>query len=200
MRPDLFLALFSFCLVATITPGPNNMMLLASGVTYGFRRTFPHMIGITGGLALMSLVLGLSMAGIAQQLPALYAGLHIVSTLYLLWLAWRIATSAGPKSAGRRGRPFNTVEAAIFQWVNPKAWAMVLGAITSFTRPDHLTADLPFIVTTFLAIGLPCNMIWAGTGAALQGMLANPRALRLFNMIMALVLVISILPGLKDLF
>jgi threonine/homoserine/homoserine lactone efflux protein len=199
MRPDLFLALLSFCFVATITPGPNNMMLLASGVTYGFKRTIPHMLGITSGVAVMALMLGLSMAGIAQHLPRLYAVLHVVSTLYLLWLAWRIATSAGPGSAGRNGRPMNTVEGILFQWVNPKAWAMVLGAITSFTRPEHLLADLPIVVGTFLTVGLPCNMVWAGTGATLQSMLREPRTLRIFNVAMAAILVISILPGLREL-
>ncbi len=200
MHAEIFLALLSFCLVATITPGPNNMMLLASGVSYGFKRTIPHMLGVTGGMGIMTLVVGTSMAGIARQLPGFYTGLHIASTLYLLWLAWRIATSTGPSEAGRKGRPMNPVEAAIFQWVNPKAWAMVLGAITSFARPDHLLNDLPIIIATFLAVGLPCNMLWAGTGAALQSVLAEPRVLRMFNVTMAGVLVLSILPGLLALF
>jgi len=200
MQAEIFFALLSFCVVATITPGPNNMMLLASGVTYGFKRTIPHMLGVTGGMGIMTLVLGTSMAGIARQLPGFYTGLHIASTLYLLWLAWRIATSTGPSDAGRKGRPMNTIEGALFQWVNPKAWAMVLGAITSFTRPDHMLADLPFIVGTLLVVGLPCNMLWTGTGAALQSLLAEPRVLRVFNVTMAGVLVLSILPGLKALF
>lgn len=199
MAFELYLALLSFCVVATITPGPNNMMLLASGVTFGFKRTIPHMLGITSGVGVMALALGISMAGIARHLPQLYAVLHMLSTLYLLYLAWRIATSAGPGSAGRNGRPMNTLEAILFQWVNPKAWAMVLGAITSFARPDHLLADLPVIVATFLVIGLPCNMVWAGTGATLQSLLREPRALRTFNIVMAGVLVLSILPGLREL-
>lgn len=199
MQTDVYFALLPFCVAATITPGPNNMMLLASGVTFGFWRTLPHMLGITSGVAVMALTLGIGMVGVARHLPRLYAILHLLSTLYLLYLAWRIATSAGPGSAGRNGRPMNTLEAILFQWINPKAWAMVLGAITSFARPDHLLADLPVVVGTFLVIGLPCNMIWAGTGATLQSVLRDPRTLRLFNIAMAGVLVLSILPGLREL-
>jgi threonine/homoserine/homoserine lactone efflux protein len=199
MTSELFPALLTFCLVATVTPGPNNMMLLASGVTFGFKRTIPHMLGVTGGVALMTLLIGTGLAGLARHLPRFYVALHIVSTLYMLYLAWRIATAAGPRDAQQGGRPMRTPEAMLFQWVNPKAWAMVLGVIASFARPDHLIADLPLIVATFLAVGLPCNALWAGAGTALSSALRKPRTLRLFNVAMAVLLVASILPGLRAL-
>jgi threonine/homoserine/homoserine lactone efflux protein len=132
-------------------------------------------------------------------MPGLFTALHIVATLYLLWLAWRIATSTGPHGTGARARPFGALDAAGFQWVNPKAWAMVLGAVTSFARPDHLLVDVPSIALVLMAIGLPCIALWAGSGQLLSRFLAEPRALRVFNFGMAALLVASILPGLKAL-
>jgi threonine/homoserine/homoserine lactone efflux protein len=195
MPPELLLPLASFCLVSSITPGPNNMMLLSSGATFGLRRTVPHIAGISGGCALMVLVLGWALAGVIGRAPVLFTALHIVSTIYLLWLAWRIATSTGPHGSRLRARPFGTVDAAGFQWANPKAWAMVLGAITNFARPDHLFADVLLIALMLMAIGLPCIVLWAGSGQLLRRFLSEPRALRIFNFSMATLLIASILPG-----
>jgi threonine/homoserine/homoserine lactone efflux protein len=172
------------------------MMLLSSGATFGLRRTLPHMLGISGGCALMVLILGSTLAAVVGRAPGLFATLHVVSTLYLLWLAYRIATSAGPHSASSRQRPFNALDAAAFQWVNPNAWAMVLGAVTSFARPDHLAADVPLIAFVLLVVGFPCIGLWASSGQLLSRFLAEPRALRTFNIGMAALLIASILPGL----
>jgi threonine/homoserine/homoserine lactone efflux protein len=195
MPPTLLVPLISFCLVSSITPGPNNMMLLSSGATFGLRRTTPHMFGISGGLALMVLVLGWALAGVIGRAPGLFTALHVVATLYLLWLAWRIATSTGPHGALARARPFGAIDAAGFQWVNPKAWAMVLGAVTNFARPDHLLVDVPLIAGVLIVVGLPCIALWAGSGQLFSRALADPRALRAFNYGMAALLVASILLG-----
>jgi len=195
MQTEILLALLSFCLVSTITPGPNNMMLLASGANFGLRRTVPHILGISGGCAVMVFVLGWGLAGIFDRAPALYVALHIASTAYLLWLAWRIATSTGPGEAAVRGEPLGALGAAAFQWVNPKAWAMVLGAVASFARPGHIVMDVPVIAIVLIVVGLPCITLWAGSGSMLKGVLARPGALRLFNWSMAALLVASILPG-----
>jgi threonine/homoserine/homoserine lactone efflux protein len=195
MQTEALIALLSFCTVSTITPGPNNMMLLSSGATFGLRRTVPHILGIAGGCAVMVLLLGWAVAGAAGRLPVLFPALHVVSTIYLLWLAWRIATSSGPGEAGVRGEPFSMVNAAAFQWVNPKAWAMVLGAVASFARPDHLGFDVPVIAVILAAVGLPCITLWASSGSMLRNVLSDPRALRAFNWGMAALLVASILPG-----
>jgi threonine/homoserine/homoserine lactone efflux protein len=196
METGVFVALLSFCFVSSITPGPNNMMLLSSGATYGLRRTVPHMLGISGGCVVMVLVLGWTLAGMAGRLPALFTALHVVSTAYLLWLAWRIATSSGPTDNAGRGRPFGLFDAAAFQWVNPKAWAMVLGAVASFARPEHIAHDVPLIALVLALVGLPCIALWAGSGSLLTTALARPGALRRFNVTMAALLVASILPGL----
>ena len=198
MPPETLLPLASFCLVSSITPGPNNMMLLSSGATFGFRRTMPHIVGISGGCALMVLVLGWVLAGVVGRVPGLFTALHIASTLYLLWLAWRIATATGAHGAKPGARPLGVLGAAAFQWVNPKAWAMVLGAVTNFARPDHLLVDVPVIALVLVAVGAPCIVLWAGSGQLLSRFLADPRKLRAFNIGMAALLVASIAPGIWD--
>jgi threonine/homoserine/homoserine lactone efflux protein len=191
----MMLDLVSFCFVSSITPGPNNMMLLSSGATFGVRRTVRHIAGISGGCALMVLVLGGMLVGVVGRLPGLFTALHVVSTVYLLWLAWRIATSVGPHAASNRARPFGVFEAAAFQWVNPKAWAMVLGAVTSFARPEHLAVDVPLIASVLVVVGMPCIVLWAGFGQMLNRFLSDPKMLRVFNVGMAALLVASIAPS-----
>lgn len=198
MSLAILLALASFCLVATVTPGPNNMMLLSSGATFGLRRTLPHLIGISGGCVIMVLVLGWSVAGLIVRVPILYTMLHMASTAYLLWLAWKIATSKGPHAASAQGRPFTMLNAAGFQWVNPKAWAMVLGAVASFARPDHLGTDVLVIASVLVLVGFPCITLWASCGAMLTRFLRHPRALHAFNLTMAGLLVLSIAPGIVE--
>jgi len=198
MTPDIFVALASFCVVSTVTPGPNNMMLLSSGATFGFRRTLPHLFGISAGCVVMVLLLGFGLAGVIGRLPWLYTVLHIVSTAYLLYLAWRIGTSTGVGAASARARPLTFLDAAAFQWVNPKAWAMTLGAATSFSRPEHLTTDILIIAFVLAACGIPCIMLWAGGGMAVRHLLARPNMLRTFNIGMALLLVTSLVPGLIE--
>lgn len=198
MDSQTLLALASFCLVSSITPGPNNMMLLSSGATFGLRRSIPHMLGISGGCALMVLILGWSMSGVAEYLPAFYSALHVLATAYLLWLAWRIATSSAPSEAKADAKPLGALAAAAFQWVNPKAWAMILGAVASFARPDRMFADVPLIAGVLVIVGLPSIGLWAGGGSALQRFLRRPGALRAFNWSMAALLVASLVPGWWD--
>ena len=199
MSPDILVALVTFCVVSTVTPGPNNMMLLSSGATFGFRRTVPHMLGISMGCVIMVLLLGFGLSGVIARAPWLYTVLHIVSTAYLLYLSWRIATSAGVGAGAARVRPLSFLDAAAFQWVNPKAWAMTLGATTGFARPEHLTADVSIVALVLAAFGLPCIALWAGGGTVVRQLLTRPSALRAFNIGMAALLVASLLPGLVEL-
>lgn len=199
MAPDTLLALGTFCIVSTVTPGPNNMMLLSSGATFGFRPTLPHIFGISIGCVVMVLLLGLGLASVIGRVPWLYTVLHVASTAYLLYLAWRIATSVGAGAAASRARPLGFFDAAAFQWVNPKAWAMTLGAATSFSRPGHLVADVMVVALVLAACGLPCIMLWAGGGTVVRRLLTRPAALRAFNVGMAVLLVASLVPGLMEL-
>lgn len=198
MSPDTLMALGAFTIVSSVTPGPNNLMLLSSGATFGFRRTLPHMLGISIGCVVMVLLLGFGLAGVIGRLPWLFTLLHIVSSAYLLYLAWRIATSVTVGGGSARAKPLGILDAAAFQWVNPKAWAMTLGAATSFARPDDFLTDIAIVSATFCVAGFPCITLWAGGGTVVRQLLSSPASLRAFNIAMAALLVASLVPGLIE--
>ena len=191
MDPALLPALLAFAFVASITPGPNNLMLLASGANFGVRRTLPHLLGVAVGHSFMIAVVGLGLMGVFLAYPVLHDILTGASVAYLLWLAWRIATSV-PKEGAARGRPLTFLEAAAFQWVNPKAWYMALGAITLYAGEAArgvLAVSLAFALTN-----LPSILAWAALGTAMRRWLDGPGRLRLFNWTMAALLVLSLVP------
>ena len=194
MAIDLFLALLVFAFVSCITPGPNNLMLLASGVNFGFRRTIPHMLGIGTGFTIMVIVVGLGLGKLFDIYPMLYLVLRVVGGLYMLWLAWKIATS-GPVGEGHsRGVPMGFVQAALFQWVNPKAWVMAVTAIATYTLPNAYLWSVLLVGMVFGAANLPSVSTWALFGTGLRHVLSNPRVLRVFNVTMAALLVLSLAP------
>ncbi|MGE4328383.1 MAG: LysE family translocator [Pseudodonghicola sp.] len=196
MTYDLFLALALFALVSSITPGPNNLMLMASGANFGFRRTLPHMLGIGLGFTFMVLMVGAGLAQVFDAVPYSYAGLKIVSVAYLLWLAWKIAHAAPIQTGESNGRPFSFLQAAAFQWVNPKAWAMALTAISAYT-PDHSIGATLLVALVFGAINLPSISTWTVLGQQMARLLTNPRRLTAFNWTMAAMLVASLYPVLR---
>lgn len=183
-----------FALVTTITPGPNNTMLLASGVNFGFRRTLPHILGISLGVVLLMLAVGFGLGEAFHRWPLLYTVLETASVVYLLYLAWKIATSGQVQVRNGDRRPMRFHEAIAFQWINPKAWMMVLTAATTI----HLSADYGLNATLmavlFYVIGLPCICLWAAFGTAMRRLLAKPVWLRAFNLVMALLLVATLYP------
>jgi threonine/homoserine/homoserine lactone efflux protein len=193
MTYQLFLALLGFAFVTSVTPGPNNMMLMASGANFGFRRTIPHMLGISLGHALMVFLVGLGLAGAIHSVPGLLKGMKITSIIYMLWLAWKISQSSAPGQGKTGGRPFSFLQAAAFQWVNPKAWAMALGA-TSAYAPDGAPMSYLIIAVIFATVNLPSVSVWAYAGQAVRRFLSSPSRLRLFNWTMALLLLASLIP------
>ena len=196
MTYDLLLALTGFAFVTSVTPGPNNMMLLASGVNFGFMRTVPHMLGISLGLVPMVMLLGLGLAGVFQAAPWALMLLKVVSVGYMLWLAWKIAHAAAPGEGRAAPKPFSFLQAAAFQWVNPKAWMMVLGAISAYA-PGAKLGSLVVVVAVFCMVNLPSIALWAAMGEGLRGWLAQPARLRAFNWTMAGLLLASMLPVLR---
>jgi threonine/homoserine/homoserine lactone efflux protein len=201
LTSDMLLALALFAGVTSITPGPNNLMLLASGVNFGFRRTLPHMLGIGAGCVVMLAVVGLGTGELMSAHPALYATLRVAGGLYLIWLAWAIAKSE-PSDAGgteTRGRPMSFWSAAAFQWINPKAWVMTVGAAVTYSNPQAVMASVLLIVVVFWAVNLPCISVWVLFGTGLRRFLTEPRTLRRFNIVMALILVASLWPLVADL-
>jgi threonine/homoserine/homoserine lactone efflux protein len=197
MTFDLILATVTFAFVSTITPGPNNLMLMASGVNWGLRRTVPHLAGVSLGVVAMVLVLGAGLAQVFLRYPAVAVALKVASLGYMLWLAWRIATAAAPEDGATRGRPLSFLQAAGFQWVNPKVWAMSLTGISvysgGYSGDGGIAGVLP-VALAFLMVGPPSNVAWVVMGRALRRALADPVVLRRFNIVMAFLLVASLWP------
>ncbi|MCC8392980.1 LysE family translocator [Paraburkholderia sp. MMS20-SJTR3] len=183
-----------FALVTSITPGPNNTMLLASGVNFGFRRTLPHLSGISAGMVLLMLSVGIGLGEAFVHFPVLYTVLEVLSVAYLLYLAWKIGTSGEMKLRNGERRPMRFHEAIAFQWVNPKAWMMVLTAATTIHLSESFGINVLAMAVVFYVIGFPCICLWAGFGTAMREVLSNPKRLRVFNVAMALLLVGSLYP------
>ena len=199
MTLEILLALAGFSLVSSITPGPNNLMLLTSGVNYGFVRTIPHMIGIGAGFAVLLMAVGFGLGQLLLHAPLVYTALKFAGGAYLLYLAWRIAIS-GPVEAGQAragGRPMLFIEAAAFQWVNPKAWVMAVTAMTVYTSAGNHALSVLIVTAVFTIINVPCVSAWCGMGTGLRGVLSDRKWLRLFNVIMAVLLVASLWPMLR---
>jgi len=198
---DLLLGFALFALVTSITPGPNNTMLLASGVNFGFNRTIPHMLGITCGFFVLVVAVGFGLGAVFQTYPLLYTVLRYVGAAYLLYLAWKIAHS-GPVGDSEQGeaKPISYLGAAAFQWVNPKAWIMAIGAISTYTPMQGYFTNVIVIAAVFAIINLPSVGFWAACGTLLRNVLKDRRWLRLFNWGMAALLVISLYPLLLESF
>lgn len=193
MTLAILTALLGFAFVATVTPGPNNLMLMASGANFGFRRTLPHMLGITGGVSVMALFIGAGLMALFDAVPALNLVLKVLSVGYLLWLALKIATAAPIEERGSDNRPMTFVQAATFQWVNPKAWAMCLSAITLYA-PDRSLLSVIIVAGAFALVCFPAISIWAWLGTVVRQWLSNAARLRIFNLTMAALLVASLYP------
>lgn len=194
-RPDLFAALLLFAFASSITPGPNNMMLMASGANFGLRRTLPHWAGVVVGFTLLLLAAGFGLGGLFGAYPVLHDILKWVGGGYLVYLAFRIAT-AGSLNAkgGGASRPMNFLEAVLFQAVNAKAWAMALGAATTYVPAEHYIGNLLVVIAVFVAVNAPCVALWLGCGVALKRYLDRPAVLRAFNISMATLLIVSLYP------
>ena len=195
-HPDLLLALVAYALVTSITPGPNNLMLMASGANFGLRRTVPHMLGVSLGHSGMVAVLGLGLAAAFAAWPPAMMGLKLASTGYMLWLAWKIAHAAAPGEGRVAGRPLTFWQAAGFQWVNPKAVAMSLTALALYAG-DGGAAAVAGVVVVFAVVNLPSISLWAAAGQGLRHWLADPVRLTWFNRAMAAGLVASLWPVLR---
>jgi threonine/homoserine/homoserine lactone efflux protein len=198
MSLDLLAALAAFALVSSITPGPNNLMLMTSGTHFGFRRTVPHLLGVSGGFVVMTLLIGLGVAGLFTAFPLSFEVLKWVSVAYLLYLAWHIAT-APPLSELSDApeldrKPLTFFQAALFQWVNPKAWTMALTAVTAYAPKTNPLMGLAVIAVVFGAINLPSVSLWTLMGVQLRRFLSKPQAQRAFNIGAALLLVATLYP------
>lgn len=194
MTLELLTGLAGFALVTSITPGPNNLMLLSSGANFGFRRSLPHMLGISLGFAAMTALVGIGVIEIFERWPWVRQGMLAATLIYLVYLAWRIATAAAPGDTGVQGRPMSCLAAAGFQWINPKAWVMALTAVTVYTEHRAL-GEVLLVALVFGLINLPSVGVWTVLGQQLRRLLRSPRRLRVFNVCMALLLLVSVYPA-----
>lgn len=191
-----FTAALLFVLAMALTPGPNNLMATASAATFGFRRTVPMMIGVAAGAPVMLLMLGLGVAQAVLAYPPLYEAMRWIGAAYLIWLAWQIATAKPAEVGESDARPPGFLKAALFQWVNPKAWVLCLSAIATYTQPgpSQLSQILIiggiFIPMTFFSLA-----IWAQFGVTMSRWLTSPLRLRLFNWTMAGLMIASLIPA-----
>jgi threonine/homoserine/homoserine lactone efflux protein len=191
----MLLPLLGFVIVSTTTPGPNNLMVLISGANWGLRPTLPHIFGIATGFPILIMAVGLGLGMAFDALPALQVILKWVAFVYLCWIAWRIARAGRPEARGKRGRPMRFIEAVAFQWVNPKAWAMVLAGVALYTTKDgNRLMEVSLMAALFGIVCIPNGIVWTLFGSAISRLLDDDVRRQRFNIAMALLLVISAVP------
>lgn len=189
------ISLALFAIASTGTPGPNNLMILTSGLNFGIPKSIPHWLGICTGVPFMIFAVGLGLDQLFRQWPMLFMVLKVLGVGYLLYLAFKIATTETRPDSSKRSQPMTYLQGALFQWVNPKAWVMVLSAVTAFTSPDSaLLPQIAIIAMVFMMIGLCCVGCWLFAGSQLQRLLKNAKQQRFFNRLMSALLVASIVP------
>ena len=199
MSRELTIAFMGFAVASFYTPGPNNIMLLSSGLNFGFRRTLPHIAGITLGFAFMVLIVGLGMGAVFATHPLLQAILKYAGAAYLLYLAIVIALAkpSGPEKRSS-GQPMTFLGAALFQWINAKGWVIVAGTITAYAAIAPYPWNMIILAALSLLVGLTSSTTWAFFGTAMQPIVSSPRAVRIFNVAMAVLLLVSLYPVLTE--
>lgn len=202
MAPELLTALIGFAIASSITPGPNNLLVMTSGLNYGVARSFPLIAGISFGFAFMLLAVGIGLGSLIQTHPALHLAIKLFGLGYMLWLAWKVATSApsplDPDGAGD-AEPLSGLSGATFQWVNPKAWAVALSATAAFSAPEAMWGRLLVIIAVFAVVALASLSAWAAFGTLMRRLLTTPSKIVAFNLAMAALLVASAAPVAYDL-
>lgn len=197
MPADILVALLGFAVASSITPGPNNLLVLTSGLNHGVARTMPLVIGISVGFAFMLLAVGVGFGAAIRANASLHVATKVLGLAYMLWLAWKVATSAPTlhiSNDGRAAKPLSAFSGAMFQWVNPKAWAIALSATAAYTAAEAAYVSLAWIASVFLLVAILSLSVWAAFGSFMQGFVDSPRKVRFFNVTMAVLLVASTLP------
>jgi threonine/homoserine/homoserine lactone efflux protein len=196
MTLDVTIALIGFAFVMSISPGPGNFLLLASGANFGFARSLPLLLGISCGFLSMVFAVGIGLGAVLKAYPAIDIALRIACGLYVAWLAFRIARSRSLGEGAAVAAPIGFAEAAAFQLLNPKAWAVALIVTVSYTQPERLLPSLAAVIAIFAVVNLPSLSVWVLSGTALRRVLAEGRRIVAFNIAMAVLLVASMIPTL----
>jgi threonine/homoserine/homoserine lactone efflux protein len=196
---EFFSAIFLFALSTSITPGPNNIMIMTSGLNHGVKFSLPHLLGICFGFPIMVILVGLGIGVFFEMYPMLHEIIKIFGILYLLYLSWLIAVSSPTSLDGDISNPFSFIQAALFQWVNPKAWVMAAGAVSTYTTVStDIFIQVVYIALAFFVVSFPSVGVWLIFGAGLKKYLKSPKHQKIFNVSMAILLVGSILPVVKE--
>jgi len=193
----MIMSIATFTLSTVITPGPNNIMLLSSGLTFGYKRTIPHMLGIMIGFPFMVLLVGLGLGFIFEKFPIIFSILKIIGIIYLFWMAFKIANNKSSFNVkkGKESKPFTFLQSAAFQWVNPKAWIMAITAISVFvTSKDDNLIQILIIAFIYMISGVISTNTWTAGGVVLKRFLKSEHSVRIFNITMAILLIASVLP------
>ncbi len=196
-------------LVSSVTPGPNNTMLMASGVHFGFRRTLAHLMGVQLGFGFMVVAVGLGLHTVLAQFPAFYELVRFAGAAYMVWMAWSLASARphvavpaalddGLHSAQNEAKPLGFWGAVLFQWVNPKAWVMAVTIMSAYVPPGAGLLQIAPLGMLYVALGFPCSSVWVGFGSALRSYLQDAFRMRVFNCSMAAALLLSLYPMLSS--
>ena len=195
MTTPLFIALLTFALIMAFTPGPNNTILMAGGIAHGFKRTLPAVAGVALGFPFLALCVGLGLGKLFEAFPTLLSVLKVGGVIYMLWLAFKIATAVPSQDDSETAsKPLNFIQAFGFQWINPKAWIMAITALSSYTLASHYWVGLACVVGTFLFTGITSASTWAGFGAVLKKWLTHPQWFRPINYALSASLLLSLVP------
>ena len=200
---DLLSAMVLFAFVTSITPGPNNMMVLASGVNYGFRLTLPHMLGISIGHCVMLVAVGIGFGELLLRFPTIYVAIKVLGFVYMLYLAWTIATSKSNNSASNYEngtKPLSFIEAAAFQWVNPKAWVMAIGFFSNYITKEAGIETIAMCSVLFSLVNFPSIAVWALLGSRMRKLFEVNVYAKIFNVTMAVLLVVAMVPSLLSIY
>lgn len=197
---EFYLAVLLFAVSSTVTPGPNNIMIMTSGLNYGVRDSIPHLLGICFGFPVMVILTGLGFSVVFEMYPLFHEAIKVLGVLYLLYLAWLIASSSPVSLEGKKTKPLSFTQAALFQWVNPKAWVVATGAVSAYTSvSSDIFGQVVYIALAFLLVAFPSLGVWLIFGVGIKKYLKSPRHQKIFNLSMALLLIASVLPILKEL-
>lgn len=202
MTPEQWWGAALFMLVSSITPGPNNTMLMASGVHFGYRRTLAHLMGVQLGFGFMLIAVGLGLHAVLAQFPAFYDVVRFAGGAYMVWMAWSLASArphvqeqaAMEQSSPNERQPLGFWGAVLFQWVNPKAWVMAVTIMSAYVPPGAGLLQIAPLGLMFAVLGFPCSSVWVGFGSALRSYLQDAFRMRVFNCSMAAALLASLYP------
>ena len=205
MTPEQWWGAALFMLVSSITPGPNNTMLMASGVHFGYRRTLAHLMGVQLGFGFMLIAVGLGLYTVLSQFPAFYDVVRFAGAAYMVWMAWSLASArpqfqeqaAIEQSVQNELKPLGFWGAVLFQWVNPKAWVMAVTIMSAYVPPGAGLLQIAPLGLMFAVLGFPCSSVWVGFGSALRSYLQEAFRMRVFNCTMAAALLLSLYPMLS---